>query len=874
MKERSAEWRTRNRRKSKSETEFENNPLTNAREKSHFGIVYRLALPLLVLLVAVIGIGGRNPWVLSGCVAIALTGLIINKPPVKRSLFFLWWAGMVFFAWHLFTLAPLPVESLGYPRTEYFEQAYEKIAEFNAINEGLTGYDGQQGHDGVSSFETPHKGETAAKPEDYGRLTLNQAGTRRYIVILAGAWSMFWLSAGMSVSQRMRFMGFLVLSGAVVGALGLFGRYIVSPGDKVWWIFQVDHEVGGGPFINRNHFASFCSLLVPAALSLVLSPVSISGRFRGRILSELSSRKLASYNTERKKERSEQGRKKGRLHYLLRRWRESTLLFRWRFIYGLCLVILISAPILSLSRGGMIMMLIGCFTASLFWVRSKPVLALTGAVIMITVLFSFLLWPSEAVQERISTLRNFHEASPKRFVMSREALAQWRDFPWIGGGADSFRALNGLYRIKPATRSPLYAENEYAQLLADHGLIGAFLMVFLVLALLVGFGSNFYSRFQRTRSLRVLWGTWGKDPEIFQRHRELYEPIIPLPIIASSFGVAAGLFFHFSCDFPARVPLNAFLTGALLGLAMPLPELKLAERGHSWRWPILIFVIVSFFILFAWSGNKLRLDEPSFIKRADMEELTEAIAGAPTYWAPWAKLSQLTREKANDQLYGRDISVTDQFNPYRLDQFGFKCLQIAVEYSPLDPELRRTLALSMMRSGYGTEREINETLQEAALLVPSRISYWREWLNFAFRIRNFSMVKEVGNTATGNADKSVAIRLWREIYNKAQHDYKSVSLEYRALDELLELQPQQSRWHRRMARLETDAGNIENAIAAWKKAAEIEPDNWRHWFELGKLLLEAGQDNAANRAFTKVVKLNPEKRDEVDNFWHETKLDK
>ncbi len=52
-------------------------------------------------------------------------------------------------------------------------------------------------------------------------------------------------------------------------------------------------------------------------------------------------------------------------------------------------------------------------------------------------------------------------------------------------------------------------------------------------------------------------------------------------------------------------------------------------------------------------------------------------------------------------------------------------------------------------------------------------------------------------------------------------------------------------------------GDYESAAAAATKATEEEPTNWRNWFILARIETERGDPEAAVAAFDKAQSLNP-----------------
>ncbi len=804
----------------------------------------KLLIPLTVLGMTTFGLGGRQPLVLAAAVVLALFGFCFNTPPVRKALMVLWYLGCLVVLWHLITLLPLPISGLDAKRQAYFSKAHTIIASLAAATLPA---------DAPPAPSTKENNEEAAAPgtppeslaAEWGRLSLNAAGTQRFLIVFAGAWAMFWCSTAMGNTQRLRFLGLLVTGGALVAVLGLLGRYVISPGNRVWWLFPVGHPVAGGPFINRNHFASFCALLVPAAVSLTLSPVSWY-----RSWSESSGNSNGRHRSD------------------------SNSPAAWRWFYGICLMFLALTPILYMSRGGIIMMLVGALVTCIFWVQGRPLLALASTVIGIGLIFAFLFWPSAEFQERMGTLHDLRTASPLRLQMTREALRQWRDYPYFGAGADSFRTLNGVYRLGSATRSPLYCENEYAQLLADHGLIGAVLAGALLLVFGVGIWSNFHAYYNRTRSFRALRGVWADNHAIMKRHREFYPPTVALPVLATASGVGVGMLFHFACDFPCRVPLNAFLTAALLGLAMPLPRQPTTIRRKYWRWPQLVFAAAVLAMIALWHGPRLQLDEPDYLASADTTELQAALTGAPSYWVPWVKLAEKTRTKAlaeaERQLQGEELTHQAEFDPFALYELSLDCLQTGLARNPQDPRLWTAWAQALRQFGDQNPEAIQVALRKAAVLTPNRHEPWNQWLKFVLKQNDPQTVAEAAQTIITFATPTVAEKSLHQLFQWADKN-RYAEIKHQTIMNMLVLKPRSVKWWKEKAAMEKATDDLSAAVESLQKTVDIEPNKWQNWMLLGQACLDSHQENRANRAFTEAMRLHPEIREEVEKSWRQAR---
>ncbi len=824
----------------------------------------KLGIPLAVLAIAALFGADRHNWVLALSVITGVLGLFFNRPPIKRSLFVLWWTSLVFIVWHLFTLISLPAPGLGTERADYFQESAQKISELSELPIGEVNSDSQSDQSSVALFN-----DIETSNGNSGHLSLNQAGTKRFIITLIGSLSMFWLATAMTLDQRMRFLAYIAVGGTAVAVIGLIGQYIIPVGERIWWIIPAEQPVAPGPFLYTHHFIAFCAILTPVVLSLVIVPIPLIRRRHSRAKRKIQLDNSSISASDSSTLPSEAHKKKAPSHSTsesetkFSSWSRDWLRTgRLRFFYGFCLLLMILPPLLSFSRGIVITVIIGCLVTILHWLRNRSPLTLVNIVLLIGLLFVFLQWLGTGEQKSLSLEK---ENAPHRSMVMRETLSQWSDFKFLGGGGESFRVLNATYKQEPDTATPHYADNEYLQFLADHGLFGSLLGAVTLTVLLIAFWSNFHSRFQRTKTLRALRDTWSRDRDIVRRHRSLYASVVSLSLLAAVCGSLAGLLLLFACGFPTRSPLNAFVVAALIGLIMPLPQKPNNERSLYWHWALIPFVAISLIVNLTWTGRDMKLDNPYYLRQADIPRLAEAIRAAPSYWLPWAELSQRIREQANRHLQTEDNRFFVGTDHLRMYNFGVNCLERSAELNPRNTDLWWELAQIRVKQDNIAPEKAVRSLQKSARLSPEKEKIWRAWLDFVLSQQHIEFGLELGREAQTRAEPAVALDIWTEIRLLSQQ-LQSTEAEYQATEALTKLQPQNVSWWQKKARLSSSLTKTDNEIRARQQITRLQPENWENWLELGKLYWFEGNQTTAERAFGRVRQLQPEASHEIEKI--------
>jgi O-antigen ligase len=237
----------------------------------------------------------------------------------------------------------------------------------------------------------------------------------------------------------------ITIFGFLLAMFGLTQSLIGSP-TKIYWIRELPQSTAFGPFINRHHFAGYMELALAIPLGLLFSGV-----------------------VEREK----------------------------RLLYVFAVTLMGVALVMTNSRGGMI-----SFVAELFFLvvissgqsnRSKlnrsarafatiKRLALASGILVVLVGGVILLGGASVFSRFLGTV-NADDPTTGRAHFWAVTTDIIKHHPIVGAGMGAYGVLysqydtrNGLYRLEQA-------HNDYLQVLADGGIIGAGLGIFFVVVL-------------------------------------------------------------------------------------------------------------------------------------------------------------------------------------------------------------------------------------------------------------------------------------------------------------------------------------------------------------------------------------------------------
>ncbi|MDT8391130.1 MAG: O-antigen ligase family protein [Lentisphaeria bacterium] len=545
------------------------------------------------------------------------------------------------------TLLPLPYFMVGEHRAEAFHRAAELKHRLSGIDDnaalssaapsftrfliqGATrALKPAAGHEMIDRADRP------VRRRVWPSLTLNRAGTIRTLFLITGFFCCFWLGAGSDAGQRRQCVIFLIVLGAACALTGIISRCVIPQGKTILWLFSVRHGTPIGPFINRNHFAFLCALLIPPCLLLCTRKPPLPDRPEETI-------PLA-----------------------------KTLAARLFFL--LCGLVLTGGVVVSLSRSGFLVMVAGLIVVIMYSAVNRFSQAFTLIFIVCLIAFGIFLSPFTAFHERLSTLKDPLETNSARirFQVWKDAVGIWRKYPLFGAGSDAFRVVYPTQKTSLSRKGASHAENEYVQILADNGLIGAGL----ALAAVFTFSKALFNGLGKSTNR-------PRAPDGAPSDTGLFTGI--------ALSVLTGCAVHACLDFGLRIPLNALTVACLLGCAYPAPPRRgeptagsAGEKSPVPWWRRMDFHIAAGLIFFtiltrvywlaAW-----RMDQYAFLQGRSAGTQIKAVAWAPTYWFPWYE----TGKRCLDMSSTKGGKKTPQGEA--LAKLGNECVQTAAALNSSD----------------------------------------------------------------------------------------------------------------------------------------------------------------------------------------------
>jgi hypothetical protein len=312
----------------------------------------------------------------------------------------------------------------------------------------------------------------------------------------------------------------LLLAIVVVGlaVAGLAGYQNLTGSTMIYGVVPAAHP-NSGPFMNHSHFSQFMNLSIGAALALLLDRLADLSEF---------------YRTPREV------------------WGALGQPANWSV--WACALLCVAGPVtvlLSLSRMGMISLAVatvvtGCLLA---WRGRTPGSAggdgrawlLVGMGLAVFVVLLYVGF--DAVSGRLASLRAPANAVESRDEMLRDMVAEFRQFPVLGTGLGTHEFVFGMYDHRGSPTLATHAENEYAQLMEETGVVG------------VALGAGF---------LALVVGTFV---------RAMRRPEAPVDYVP--FGLGFGLIailIHSGSDFGQHIPADAALTATFAALLVSVVQ--------------------------------------------------------------------------------------------------------------------------------------------------------------------------------------------------------------------------------------------------------------------------------------------------------------
>ncbi|MGH9355136.1 MAG: O-antigen ligase family protein [Terriglobia bacterium] len=266
-----------------------------------------------------------------------------------------------------------------------------------------------------------------------------------------------------------------------------------------------------GTFINHNHFAGFIELTFPFVLALVFYYFQVwqEGRRHGRVRGNSATVAPAGVQT---------------------------------IFFGFLLVVAVIAVIFSRSRGGILATFLTIvFVGLLAQLKTKKKAWMLGLAAFVLIAVGYGLWiglnPVISRFEAFGGGMNYLQAEG-RLSFWRSSLGLIRAHPVLGIGLGAFQWAFSHFQTTFLTYTVDHAHNDYVELIAETGVLGAALLFIPIFGLLVRMIHSFLTDSRR------------------------YRPSITLGCI----GATLALLIHSVTDFNLHVPANALVFAMVLGI--------------------------------------------------------------------------------------------------------------------------------------------------------------------------------------------------------------------------------------------------------------------------------------------------------------------
>jgi len=368
--------------------------------------------------------------------------------------------------------------------------------------------------------------EGSGRQAGWMQLSLYPNATAHDLRILLSLTAVFFvvLNVFRRPAQIKRLLAAITVTGSVVAALaiaqGLFGN------GKLYWFVPTEHCRGfSGPFVNHSHFGQFMNLSIGAAFALLM--VKLREAFAGRNVTWPVVFEYVGSSSARPL------------------WLLTTVIG-----FGAATVFL------CLSRGAIISML-SAFALTALVVGRRRGFGVHGWVMVAIAVLAFvcvLYTGFDGVYSRLATLRDFRVAGADRFQMLTDTTDAWTRFPVLGTGLGTYSLVFPMFDRTMITALATHAENEYAQVLAETGVIGLACLVSLAV---------------------IVWRHWLKTTSCGR-----------LPVQSAAYGLGFGLvavLIHSLSDFGQHLPANASLSAIFCGLLLTLGNYQNEKSRHAER---------------------------------------------------------------------------------------------------------------------------------------------------------------------------------------------------------------------------------------------------------------------------------------------------
>lgn len=268
------------------------------------------------------------------------------------------------------------------------------------------------------------------------------------------AYGLFFLGFTQALRTRKRIeiaIGCILAIACFSSLYGIFQTY--SGSNQIWWFTKTAYvEDVTGTYINRNHFAFFMGL------ALILS-VAYSGGL--------------SVGSGQKEHRG--------FKVMMNRFLSNEQAFSKKMLVATSGVVIGLGLVLSASRGGILAATAGLFLMGLFFV-SKKKQRRNGVIVLIIFGFICLFSLYIGAERSWERFRDINASYAIRTRYAETTLDLFNDFKLFGVGVGNFRYAYPKYQQAQDTYVLIeHAHNDWAQFLAEAGIIGFSLFLFSIL---------------------------------------------------------------------------------------------------------------------------------------------------------------------------------------------------------------------------------------------------------------------------------------------------------------------------------------------------------------------------------------------------------
>jgi O-antigen ligase len=269
-------------------------------------------------------------------------------------------------------------------------------------------------------------------------LSIDASATLWALAVFAGAAALFWIARA-----QFAYGGVRRTTRAIAGLASVVSLLAIAQaataGRKIYWYFPTEFEgpLPFGPFVNRNHFATWAIMVLPLTL----------GYLAARI-----------------------GRRRDEAPHIAPRSRLAKMIDPRSAWLIAASAIVFAALLLSLSRSGALALAVSVGIATvaaakrLDRARRRGAVAVLAGVVLLGVMWADL----PALRERFAGTQ---VGVANRLVIWRETVPVIRDFWLTGTGAGTYEKAMYVYQRSDRTVYFNQAHNHYMQVAAEGGLL-------------------------------------------------------------------------------------------------------------------------------------------------------------------------------------------------------------------------------------------------------------------------------------------------------------------------------------------------------------------------------------------------------------------